>query len=45
MDATGYSMKGLRSAFKHESAFRQELSLFVIRSLYPLSSPKDSPSG
>lgn len=35
MDAMGYSMKGLRSAFKHESAFRQELLLFVI--LFPLS--------
>lgn len=30
IDATGYSMAGLRAAFKHESAFRQELALLVI---------------
>ncbi len=28
--AGGYSWKGLRSTFKHEAAFRQELALFVI---------------
>ena len=28
--AFGYSMTGLRSAFRHESAFRQELALCVI---------------
>ncbi|MCG6201583.1 diacylglycerol kinase [Psychromonas antarctica] len=28
--ATGYSMQGLRSAFKYEAAFRQELLLAVI---------------
>ena len=30
IDATGYSWKGLKAAFKHESAFRQELLLFVL---------------
>jgi len=28
--AFGYSLKGLRSAFKHEAAFRQEVLLAVI---------------
>lgn len=35
LDATGYSMKGLRSTFKYESAFRQELLLVLV--LFPLS--------
>lgn len=35
LDATGYSMKGLRSTFRHESAFRQELLLVLV--LFPLS--------
>ena len=30
INATGYSMQGLSAAFKHESAFRQELFLFVV---------------
>ena len=30
INATGYSMKGLRAAFKHESAFRQETALLII---------------
>jgi len=30
IDATGYSMAGLRAAFKHESAFRQELALLIV---------------
>ena len=30
VDAAGYSMRGLAAAFKHESAFRQELALAVI---------------
>ena len=30
IDAAGYSMRGLVAAFKHESAFRQELGLAVI---------------
>ena len=30
INATGYSMHGLAAAFKHESAFRQELALVVI---------------
>ena len=30
IDATGYSIRGLTAAFKHESAFRQELALAVI---------------
>ena len=28
--ATGYSLQGLKSAFKHEAAFRQELLLAII---------------
>lgn len=30
IDATGYSAKGLRAALRHESAFRQELSLALL---------------
>lgn len=30
INATGYSIAGLRAAFRHESAFRQELALFVV---------------
>jgi diacylglycerol kinase (ATP) len=30
INAFGYSMKGLRAAFKHESAFRQESVLLLI---------------
>jgi len=30
INAFGYSMKGLRAAFKHESAFRQETALLII---------------
>jgi diacylglycerol kinase (ATP) len=30
VNAFGYSMKGLRAAFKHESAFRQETALLII---------------
>ena len=30
INAFGYSMKGLRAAFKHESAFRQETALLLI---------------
>lgn len=33
--ACGYSMQGMRAAFKHEAAFRQELLLAVI--LIPLA--------
>ena len=33
--ATGYSMKGLRSAWLHEAAFRQEMLLIVL--LTPLA--------
>ncbi|MFD2178365.1 diacylglycerol kinase [Veronia pacifica] len=29
IDATGYSMKGLKAAWKNEAAFRQELALLV----------------
>ena len=28
--AFGYSMKGFKAAFKHESAFRQEVALFIV---------------
>lgn len=34
-NAAGYSMRGLAAAFKHESAFRQELALCVV--LAPLA--------
>ena len=30
LNAFGYSMKGMRAAIQHESAFRQEAALFVI---------------
>ncbi len=33
--ATGYSVAGLKAAFKHEAAFRQELALLLI--LVPLA--------
>ena len=36
IDATSYSMKGLRSTFKNESAFRQELLLVVVLLVAPL---------
>ncbi len=29
-DATGYTIKGLKAAWKHESAFRQELCLALV---------------
>jgi diacylglycerol kinase (ATP) len=34
IDATGYSLSGLRAAFVHEAAFRQELAMCVV--LVPL---------
>jgi diacylglycerol kinase (ATP) len=30
IDATGYSFKGFKAAFKHEAAFRQEVFLALI---------------
>ena len=30
IDATGYSMKGLKAAWINEAAFRQELALFIV---------------
>jgi len=33
--ATGFSLQGLKSAFVHEAAFRQELLLFIV--LLPLA--------
>ena len=30
INAFGYSMKGLRAAFKYESAFRQETALLIV---------------
>ena len=33
--AAGYSWQGLKAAFKHEAAFRQEVALLVI--LFPLA--------
>jgi diacylglycerol kinase (ATP) len=35
INAFGYSFLGLKAAFKHESAFRQEVTAFVI--MFPLS--------
>ena len=35
IDATGYSFRGLRSTFRNEAAFRQELLLVIV--LLPLS--------
>lgn len=35
IDATGYSWKGIRSAFKHEAAFREEL--FIGLALMPVA--------
>lgn len=35
INAAGYSVKGLKAAFKHEAAFRQELLLVIV--LLPLS--------
>lgn len=35
VDATGYSIKGLRAALKHEAAFRQEM--FVCLLLFPVA--------
>ncbi|RCV88163.1 diacylglycerol kinase [Billgrantia montanilacus] len=35
INSTGYSLKGLKLAFRHEAAFRQELALCVI--LLPLA--------
>ncbi|ANB99208.1 diacylglycerol kinase [Vibrio parahaemolyticus] len=33
MDATGYSIKGLKAAWTHEAAFRQELVLTLVLSV------------
>ena len=33
--ATGYSWKGMRAAYRHEAAFRQELGLTIF--LFPLA--------
>ncbi|WP_194438604.1 diacylglycerol kinase [Vibrio fluminensis] len=33
VDATGYSIKGLGAAWKHEAAFRQEVALLAILSI------------
>ncbi len=30
IDATGYSMKGLKAAWQHEAAFRQEIVLMAL---------------
>lgn len=38
-DATGYSIKGLKAAWKHEAAFRQETLLFFILSLIAILLP------
>ncbi|EHH3080202.1 diacylglycerol kinase [Vibrio vulnificus] len=33
VDATGYSMKGLKAAWSHEAAFRQEIVLTLVLSI------------
>ncbi|WP_309307145.1 diacylglycerol kinase [Vibrio parahaemolyticus] len=33
MDATGYSIKGLKAAWTHEAAFRQELVMTLVLSI------------
>ena len=33
IDATGYSMKGLRAAWINEAAFRQEIVLMIVASI------------
>jgi diacylglycerol kinase (ATP) len=35
INAFGYSILGLKAALKHESAFRQEVAMFII--MFPLS--------
>jgi diacylglycerol kinase (ATP) len=35
IDATGYSLQGLRACWRNEAAFRQEVLLFLV--LFPLS--------
>ncbi len=30
INAFGYSMRGIKAAYQHEAAFRQELALFII---------------
>ena len=35
LDATGYSLKGIRACWRNEAAFRQEVALCVV--LFPLS--------
>jgi diacylglycerol kinase (ATP) len=35
IDATGYSIRGLRACFTNEAAFRQEVAAFIV--LFPLS--------
>jgi diacylglycerol kinase (ATP) len=35
IDATGYSLEGIRSCWRHEAAFRQEVALCAV--LFPIS--------
>ena len=35
IDATGYSIKGIRACWQYEAAFRQEVAMFVV--MFPLS--------
>ncbi|GAA5647854.1 MULTISPECIES: diacylglycerol kinase [Vibrio] len=39
VDATGYSIQGLKSAWQHEAAFRQEAVLTVILSVAAFALP------
>lgn len=41
MDATGYSIKGLKAAWTHEAAFRQELVLTLVLSISAFFSASD----
>ena len=41
IDATGYSMKGLKAAWINEAAFRQEVSLTIFLTLIAFLMPVD----
>lgn len=42
ISAAGYSLAGLRAAYRHEAAFRQELALAAVLVPLALLSPADS---
>lgn len=39
LDATGYSLQGLKAAWTHEAAFRQELVLTLVLSVFAFLLP------